>query len=373
VHDWLVGMRGGERVLLELARMFPSAPIHTLVYRAGPDFPPEFSPSRVRTSWLQHLGLGEKGRYRWVLPVMPWAVKTLAPRACDLLISTSHCVAKAVPVPSGARHICYIHTPMRYMWQQFGSYFSLRRNPLTWAVARAIRGAMRNWDRASAMSVDVFVANSHTVAERVRRFYGREALVIHPPVDTSRFQPVSPQQVQDYYLVVSALVPYKRVELAIEACKELKRRLVVVGEGPEAGRLRQLAHGADVQLVGRVSDREVARLMARCRALIFPGEEDFGITPVECMAAGRPVVALGKGGVTESVVGLDDPEGRPPTGVFFPEPTPQALAQAMLTLERNMGQFNPKALVARAREFDTSHFRNRFRSLIEMMDLGTEP
>lgn len=356
VHDWLTGMRGGEKVLEAFCRLFPRAPLFTLLHLPG-------SVSRliedrpITTSFIQRLPLAAS-RYRYYLPLFPRAVESLELPPCDLVLSSSHCVAKGVRPPAGALHVSYLHTPMRYVWDMYEAYFGKGRGGLASRVMPLVRPYLQRWDVATSSRVDRFLANSAHVAGRIRRHYRREARVIHPPVEVERFSP-SPE-VEDYYLVVSALVPYKRVELAVQACRRLKRRLLVVGKGPELERLRGLG-GDGVEFLGWQPDEALPGLYARARALLFPGEEDFGITPVESMAAGRPVVAYGKGGALETVVPLDDPAGRPPTGVFFPEQSVESLCRAMKELESNLDYFRPELLVRHAASFGGERFLAQIR------------
>lgn len=362
VHDWLTGMRGGEKVLEAFCRLLPGAPIYTLLHLPG-TVSERIERHPIRTSFLQHMPL--VGRfYRHYLPLFPCAVESFRLPAVELVLSSSHCVAKGVKVPPGAVHVSYVHTPMRYVWDLYEAYFGPGRGGTARLVMPWLRPLLQRWDVRTAARVDHFVANSAHVAERIRRHYRRQAVVIHPPVDTARFRPVSSEEVEDYYLVVSALVPYKRVDLAVRACARTGRRLKVVGTGPELSRLKNLA-GPTVELLGWQPDAEVARLYARARALIFPGEEDFGITPVESMAAGRPVVAFARGGALETVVGLDDPQGRPPTGVFFPRQNEDALVAALEELEDSLERFDPWALRTHAESFDTAVFLERMSGFLQ--------
>lgn len=327
VHDWLTGMRGGERVLEALVELFPDAPVHTLVHRAG-STSPTIERREIRTSFLQRVP-GAKGGYRWFLPLLPKAVESLDVHGADLVVSSSHAVAKGVPTGS-TPHLCYCHTPMRYVWDQYEEYFGPGRTsrPVRWA-ARGVTPFLRRWDAGSAAGVDAFVANSAHVRERIRRIYRREARVVHPPVDVGRFRPSARRE--DVYLVVSALVAYKRIDRAVDACTRLGRRLVVVGEGPELSGLRRRA-GPSVTFAGRVTDEEVADLMGGCRALILPGVEDFGIAVVEARAAGAPVIALARGGALETVTDLrQDPEGG--SGLLVEEPSVEAFCAAIEALE----------------------------------------
>ncbi len=328
-HDWLTGMRGGERVLETIGTAFPEAPIYTLIYR--PDrVSPAIRRHPVTVSWLQRLpGIGRY--YRYALPLFPGAIERLRPVAAGLLISTSHCVAKGLRPPPGARHLCYCFTPMRYAWMFWEEYFGA--HPVRRAAAAPVLRRLRAWDRAASERVDRFVALSQTVRERIRRFYGREADVVYPPVRTDYWTPGGADSDPaaggtpplptpgSYDLVVSALVPYKRIDLAVRAYTRLGFPLSIVGTGPEYARLRRLA-GPTIAFLGRCPDDALRRLYRGCRLLVFPGEEDFGLVPVEAQACGRPVVAFGRGGARETV----DP-GR--TGVLFAEQTEASLLDAV--------------------------------------------
>jgi glycosyltransferase involved in cell wall biosynthesis len=310
------------------------------------------------TSFVQRLP-GAATRYRQYLPLFPAAVRGLSLAHYDLVLSLSHCAAKAVRVSPGSLHLCYCFTPMRYVWDLADDY-ARDAGRLTRAVLPALAAALRRWDRRTD-GVDKFIAISHHIADRIRRVYGRDAEVIHPPVDVARFRPA--ETLDDYYLVVSALVPYKRVDLAIAAAARLGRRLLVVGSGPEEARLRALA-GPNITFLGWRPDAEVAELYARCRAVLFPAVEDYGIVPLEAAAAGRPTLALGRGGALETMVGLDD--GRePPTAVFFAEPTVESLTGAIRTFETAVHRFDPRALRARAARFDRPIFAERIREYVE--------
>ena len=365
IHDWLTGMRGGERVLESLANIFPQAHLFTLLKttRLSPAIEAldcTCSPAQ-KLPWLARY-------YRHYLPLFPWAINRLDLEGFDLVVSCSHCVAKAAPAPPGALHLAYVLTPMRYVWDLYPLYFGPGRNPLVRAIMAPTAAWLRGWDRRTSQRDQRLIAISGHIAGRIRRHWGREAEVIHPPVDTGRFYQASPQ---DYYLVVSALTPYKGVELAVAAANQRGFRLIIAGAGPERDRLAGLA-GPTVEFLGRVSDDEIVRLMAHCRAFIFPGEEDFGLTPVEAMAAGKPVIAYGRGGVCDSVVPvnpagppLQEPAASqdPPTGVFFYQPTPQSLGQALDLFEADPNRFDPQAAQARALLFDRSVFEDRFKAM----------
>lgn len=358
VHDWLTGMRGGERVLEELVDLFPSSEIFTLVHVRGSvsaaiEARPIHAPRSGRTRIAG-------GLYRYALPLMPAAVERIDLAGFDLVVSSSHCVAKGVRPPPGVPHLCYCHTPMRYVWDQFDEYFGPGRasRPVR-AAMRLLAPRLRAWDRGSADRVTTFLANSEHVRRRIERCYGREAAVVHPPVDVERFTP-APRR-EDFYLSLGALVPYKRVDLAVDAMTRLGRPLVVVGDGPGARDLRRRA-GPTVTFLGRASDAEVADLLGRCRALVHAGVEDFGITLVEAQAAGAPVLARGAGGALETVVDGDRPPAER-TGVLFDRPTPDALIDAVLRLEAT--RFQPETLRASALRFTRERFRASMRAHVD--------
>ena len=316
VHDWLTGMRGGERVLEEFCRLFPKAHLHTLIYE------PHAVSSTIRSMRVVESPFGRlpgiARAYRSLLPVMPHFAERLPTREYDLVISLSHCVAKGTPRPRRGLHLSYVFSPMRYVWDHFEDYLSA--NPLKNAAMRLFRARLQRWDRESSQRVDSFAADSAHVAGKLKSFWGREARTIHPPVDLQRFTP-GDDPPEDFFLVVAALVPYKKVDRAIRAANHTGQRLVVAGTGPEEVRLRRLA-GNTVQFTGAVTDQELCSLYRRAKALIYPGVEDFGITALESQACGRPVLALAKGGALETVV-----EGV--TGRFFHRPTAKSLARLM--------------------------------------------
>ncbi len=357
VHDWLTGMRGGERCLEVFGELFPDADLYTLLHVPG-SVSPAIERRRIVTSFIQRLPQAER-RYRHYLPLFPAAVRAFDLRGYDLVLSSSHAVAKSVRVPAGALHVCYCFTPMRYVWDLYDDYFGPRAGLAARLVMPPVAAWLRRWDRKTAAGVDQFVAISRFVADRIRRTYGRDADVIYPPVDVSRFR--MDEAPGDFYLVVSALTPYKRVDLAVEACNRLGRRLVVVGSGSEARRLRALA-GPTVELLGWRDDAQTAELYARCRALLFTPLEDFGITPLEAMAAGRPVIAFGEGGARETVI--PPGEGEPPTGLFFGRQTVEDLVDAIRRFEASERQFEPKALRRRAEAFDRPLFRERMHTYL---------
>jgi glycosyltransferase involved in cell wall biosynthesis len=342
-----------------LCELFPEATIFTLLHVPG-SVSPTIERHRIVTSFAQHLPR-VRDRYRHYLPLFPLAVRRLDLEGHDLVISLSHCVAKAVRVPPGALHICHCFTPMRYVWDLYDDYFRRDRGPLTRLAMPPLAAALRAWDRRTS-GVHRFIANSHHVADRIRRCYGRDSHVIHSPVDTRRFRVGGGRG--EYYLVVSALAPYKRVDLAVRAASRLQRRLLVVGTGQDTARLQRLG-GPTVEWLGWRPDEEIAELYAGCRALLFPGVEDFGIVPLEAAAAGRPTIAFGRGGVLETMRPLGGDEAGPPTAVFFDEQTVDGLVDAMVRFEAAEACFDPAGLRVRAEAFDRSIFARRIAAYVD--------
>ncbi|HKI37611.1 MAG TPA: glycosyltransferase [Gemmataceae bacterium] len=350
VHDWLTGMRGGEKCLEVACRRWPDAPLFTLLHRPG-SVSTAIEARGPRTSFLQYLPHVDR-YYRSLLPLMPPAVESWRLPRCDLVVSFSHCVAKAVRPPRGVRHVCYCFTPMRYAWHMRDAYLAGRVRGLKARAVERFLGLLRDWDRRTAARVSDFVAISQTVRRRIAECYDRPSTVIYPPVDTDFYHP-APVEREDYYLVVSAFAPYKRLDLAIRACEKLGRLLVVVGSGQDEARLKALA-SPRVRFLGWQPDTVIREHLRRCRALLFPGEEDFGIVPVEAMACGAPVIAFGRGGACETVV---PPGGRrEPTGLWFEEQTADSLADAMLRLEATADDFAPAVARRQAQRFNGPRF-----------------
>ena len=356
VHDWLTGVRGGERVLARLARRFPDAPVYTLF--AAPEVVDQVVPGhRVVTSWLQRVpGIFE--RYRSMLPLFPSAIESLRIQPCDLVISTSHCVAKSAVAPEGAFHLCYCFTPMRYVWSVRDDYFHARQ----WeaVVARPLLEMLKRWDKKTADRPDRYVAISRHIAERIKTSYGTEADVVYPPVDTEFYTPDPDAESADRCLVVSALVPYKRVDLAVEAFNRSEQPLDIIGTGSEERKLRAKA-GPSIQFHGWLCDEEVRAAYRRCRALVFPGEEDFGLVPLEAQACGRPVVAYGKGGILETVR-----EGK--TGILYRSRSPHGLATAVKKAAET--SWNAGTIRRWAERFGAARFDREFESVISSIDLS---
>lgn len=354
VHHWFVRQGGGERFVAHLAELFPQADLFALTAR------PEGIPDRLRsrkltTSWLQHVP-GSRRWHRLFLPLFPLALEQFDLSGYDLVISSDSGPAKGVVTGTRTCHICYCHSPMRYLWEMYPDY---RRHAPGGALGRAAFALashyVRQWDLTTAARPDFFATNSQTSARRIRKFYRRDASIIHCPVDTARFAAAAHRD--DFYLVVSRLVGYKRVDLAIEACNRLGRNLIVAGSGEEAASLRRLA-GPTVKFMGDCSDAVVRDHYGRCRALLFPGEEDQGLTPIEAQASGAPVIAFGRGGALETVHGWWESQPWKPeaTGVFFPEQTVDSLLAAILAFERRRDAFLPASLRAQAEKFDVSQF-----------------
>jgi glycosyltransferase involved in cell wall biosynthesis len=346
VHDWLTSMRGGERVLAELIRLLPDAELFTLVHVPG-SVTPEIERLHINSSWLNGLP-GIRHWYRQALPLFPHAIERFDLRGFDLVISSSHCAAKGVRVPAGVSHVCYCHTPMRYLYDQ-GEAYARRSNLVQRAGLALTRTWLQRWDIGTASRVTRFIANSRHVHERITHIYGRQAGMVHPPVDVERFQPA--QERDDYYLSVAALVPYKRVDLVVRAFNQLGRRLIVVGSGPERTHLERIAR-SNIEFTGWITDASLAALLAGARGLVFAGVEDFGIALVEAQAAGTPVIAYAAGGALETVVAGE-------TGVLFREQTADSVQDAVRFAEQL--EFAPGALYHNALRFRPERFRDAMR------------
>lgn len=346
VHDWLTGQRGGERVLEVFAEIFPEAPIYTLFHFPGSQAD-EIEQRTIYTSFLQKMPFVKKG-YRRYLPLYPLAVELFDLEDYDFILSSSHCVAKGIIPRPDALHISYIHSPVRYAWNQYFAYFSPDR--LGFFSRRLIPPVihrLRQWDVTSTPRVDHFVANSHAVAQRIQRYYRRKASVLYPPVDTEFFHPEDGQD--DYFLLVSALVPYKRIDLAIETFNLNGLKLKVVGKGPEYKKLRKAANN-NIEFLGYVSAQDLLQAYRGAKALVMPGEEDFGINSLEAQACGIPVIAYGRGGALETVIPVE-------TGLFFHESTSSGLQDV---LDKFHGiAFNKSTIRANALSFSRDIFKKR--------------
>jgi glycosyltransferase involved in cell wall biosynthesis len=360
VHDWLDTWRGGERVLAEILHIFPGADLFALVDFLPDDDRAALGGRRAITSFLQRIP-GGAASFRWMLPLFPAAIESLDVSTYDLVISSSHAVAKGVRAHARQTHVCYCYTPMRYAWDLRDAYLEQTgwARGLRGSVARRVLDSIAAWDKAASDRVDHFVAISRHIAERIRRCYGRESTVIHPPVAVT---PVEPQPARtDSYVTVSQLVPYKRVDLIVDAFRAMpERRLVVVGEGPERARIAASAP-PNVTFVGRVPDDARDRHVAAARAFVFAACEDFGIAPLEAHALGTPVIAYAGGAATETIPGLDAPV---PTGVLFTEQSAAAIVDAVRHFEAQSALINPEACRANARRFEATRFRREFESFV---------
>jgi glycosyltransferase involved in cell wall biosynthesis len=353
VHDYLNQMGGAERVVMALHEIFPDAPIYTSIY--DPDrVDPAFRQMDIRTTFMQKLPLVTK-HHQPYLPFYPFAMESLDLRGYDLVLSSSSAFAKGVITKPGTTHICYCHTPMRWCWN-YAEYVEREQlGRMARSILPFLITGLRIWDQTSATRVDHFIANSPVIAERIAKYYRRESVVIPPPVDAARFPFDPATQPEDYFLSVGRLIPYKRVDLAIQACNMLGLPLVVIGNGRDEEPLKKLA-GPTIRFTGRLSDEEVLHYFSHCRAFLFPGEEDFGITPLEAQASGRPVIAYGAGGALASVV-----EGV--TGLFFREQTAKSLAAVLASFDER--EFDPQTIRNHALEFDLPRFQRRILQFIE--------
>ncbi len=360
VHDWLTGQRGGEKVLEVLAELFPQAPIYTLFHVPGSQTQ-DLESKVIRTSFLQRMPLAKR-RYRSYLPFFPMAVELFDLQDFDLIISSSHCAAKGIIPRPDALHVSYIHSPMRYAWNQYFAYFSPRRLGVfsRWLIPAAIN-ALRVWDVASAARTDIFIANSRNVAQRIEKYYRRQAEVIPPPVDTDFYQPERTDGKSDkkkgqesYFLIVSALVPYKRIDLAVEVFNRNGLELRIVGQGPDYRRLRRAAK-SNVRFLGNLSGQDLRQAYREGRALLQPWEEDFGIATLEAQACGLPVIAYGRGGARETVL-----PGK--TGLLFEELSAAGLTAALDNFQRLA--FNKSAARKYAMRFSRPLFKRRIHDFL---------
>ena len=353
VHDWLTGMRGGEKCLEVLCELFPEADLYSLIHQKG-ELSQTIEAMPIRTSFVQKLPFGLK-KYRHYLPLFPLAIERFDFSAYDLIVSSSHCVAKGVKHDESVYHISYVHAPMRYVWDQFNTYF---RQPRTsWPVrigAELMRPYLQRWDRNTAKRVDTFLCNSDNIRKKILEYYGRESQVIYPPVDLSRFKPGDSKA--NYYLMVGAFAPNKRVDLAIEAFNQLKLPLKISGSGQDEEYCRSIA-GENIEFLGALSNEKLLELYQQARALVFPGEDDFGITPLEAQACNTPVIAFASGGALETVTEQ--------TGVFFSEQNVEALIEAVEKMERSWKSFAPEAFQLQMSRFGRRHYKEQMAHAIE--------
>lgn len=363
VHFWHINRTGAERVLESIADIFPQADIFMMVMNPA-SIHPSLKKHKITTSFLQKFP-GVRRYHRKLMPLFPLAQEQFQLDDYDLVISSEAGPAKGVLTRPSTCHICYCHTPMRYVWDMSHHY---RSSAPFGRLGRALYSIsshyMRLWDYASAARVDYFVASSRNSAARIRKYYRREANVIYPPVDVAAFSPSAARE--DFYLVVGRLVSYKRVDLAIAACNHLSRRLVVIGQGEQMQALRRMA-GPTISFLGSQSDEVVREHYRSCRSLLFPGEEDIGLTPIEAQASGRPVIAYGRGGARETVIGFEASNGFHPdksTGIFFAEQSVNAMVEAMRSFEAVESQFSPSFIRAQALRFDAAEFKRQFAACV---------
>lgn len=363
VHEWLATYAGSERVLEQMIACFPEADVFAIM-----DFLPEtergfMAGKRPTVSFIQHLPFAKR-HYRSYLGLMPFAVEQFDLSGYDLILSNNHAVAKGVLVGPDQLHITYMNSPMRYAWDLHHQYLresGLDRRWVGW-LARYLLYRLRSWDVRTSLGVDALLANSEFIQRRIRRVYGRNSTVIYPPVDIETFTPRSEKE--DFFLAASRMVPYKRMDLVVESFTRMPdRRLVVIGDGPDFKRVRKLA-GSNVTLLGYQPTTVLREHMQRAKAFVFAAEEDFGIMPVEAQACGTPVIAYGKGGSLETVIGLERRD-RPPTGVLFPEQTVESLVEAVEAFESATASFDPTVLRRHAEQFSAARFRTEYRAFVE--------
>jgi glycosyltransferase involved in cell wall biosynthesis len=371
IHEWLTSAAGSEKVLEQMLNLYPDADLYCIVdFMESADR--QFIKNRVlKTSLIQHLPFAKK-KYRNYLPLMPFAVQRFDLSKYDLILSSSHAVAKGVRTRAAQLHICYCHTPMRYAWDLRDQYLkeSGLDKGIKGAIAKNILNRLQAWDAATAAGVDYFLANSYYIADRIKRAYNRESDVIYPPVDVDRFS--LSEKKDEFYLAASRMVPYKKMELIAEAFTSLSdKRLIVIGNGPDFDKVRKKA-GKNISFLGYQPFQVLKEHMQRAKAFVFAAEEDFGIVPVEAQACGTPVIAFGRGGVTETVLplrrddcGMRNETNVAPTGVFFNEQTPRAVREAVLFFEKNLAKFDGQQIRKNAIRFSTERFKREFKEFVD--------
>jgi len=354
VHDFLLKPGGAERVLKVLADMFPDAPIYTLLYdekAVGKIFPK----NRVRTSELQKLPKFIRSRQKYLFPRMPKAIEKFDFSDFDIVLSSNSAYAHGIITNTDTKHICYCHSPMRYAWDWTHEYMKEQNlGRIKRGLAGYLLNKVRMWDQIAADRADEYIANSRTVQGRLRKYYRTDAPIVYPPVDLSRFK--AGRKHQNYFLIVSTLTPYKKIDLAVKLFNKINKQLLIIGDGPQREYLQSIS-GPNIQFLGFKSDRETAEYFMNCRAFVFPGEEDFGITPVEAMACGKPVLAYGHGGVTETVIAGE-------TGEFFMKPSVASMEAGLARLLLNEKKYKPMKIRQQAEKFDQSKFKRKIKQLI---------
>src|SRR3989338_1196664 len=367
IHDWLYKMRGGEKVLEAMSELYPDAPIYTLF--SDPEALSEnLKKRKIINSWLQFIP-GIKHIYRWLLPLFPWIIQQFDLSGYDLIISSSHCVAKGAKIPMMSKHICYCHTPMRYLWGMVSEYFSKYPFFLQWLIELYFKW-LRKWDYETSQRVDQFIDNSNHIAKKIKTIYGKDSVVIHPPVhvEIPEQTEVDDEEENEFYLIVSALVPYKRIDLAISAFNQLKKPWVIVGDGPMKNELKNMIETELIVMTGWIEDKSLFEFYRKAKALIFPGEEDFGMVPVEAQMFGVPVIAYGSGGILDSVIPYTDngAQTKTYTGIFFAEQTEKALIEAVKKFENLL--FDSADIQSHAQNFSKKRFQQAISSLINEKD-----
>ncbi len=345
IQDWLTNFTGSEQCLFALHQVYPQAPIYTSVYNRQKV--PQFKNAKVITSFLQNFPTA-KNKHQRFIPFMPFAFEQFDLSEYDIVISSSHSCSKGVITSPETLHICYCYTPTRYLWE-----IGIDKRLTGGIIKGFIGNYLRVWDRQAADRVDYFVGISEAVRKRIKKYYDREAEVIYPPVNTSFYKPQ--EKIGDYFLIISRLIPYKKIDIAVKAFNDLNLPLVIIGSGPEFKKLKKIAK-PNIKFLGRLKDDELKKYYSQCKAFIFPGEEDFGITPVEAMSSGRPVIAYSKGGTRETVK-----EGI--TGVFFSESTPQCLIDVVKKFKPE--NYNPKVIRQHALSFDISVFKRKIKYFVD--------
>lgn len=355
VHDWLTGMRGGEKCLEVLCELFPQADLYTLVHQSG-SVSSTIEEMPIYTSFLQYLPGGIK-HYRYYLPLFPTAASTFDLSEYDVIISSSHCAAKGVRGGANTYHISYVHAPMRYVWDSFDLYFRRHQTPRWQSIAALfLRSYLRNWDKQNSEQVHTFLCNSRNIRQKILEYYGREAQVIHPPVNVEAFVPQGPVAKQDYYLMVGAFAPNKRVDLGIEAFNRLGLPLKIVGTGQDLEYCRSIAE-PNIEFLGELPSDELPALYQQARAFVFPGIDDFGITPLEAQAAGTPVIAFAGGGALETISDK--------TGIFFEEPRVDSLCAALERMEQSWEEFDPVELRKQTQRFGRERFARQVANAVQ--------
>ncbi len=357
IHDWLTGSRGGEKCLEVFCEIFPEATLFTLLHKKG-SVSKTIENMEIKTSFLQRIP-GITSHYQKFLPLFPRAIESFDLSSYDFILSSSHCVAKGIRKPKASLHISYCYTPVRYVWTFFDEYFS-KENAIKRMLISYFAKGIKSWDLESNKRVDYFIAISHNVQNRINYYYNREADVIYPPVNIENID-LNSSRDEGYYLIVSALVPYKRIDLAIEAFNATGKKLIIIGNGSDYKHLSKIAE-PNIEFKGWADDNDLKDYYSRCSALIFPGDEDFGIVPVEAQAFGKPVIAYSKGGALETVVPYASERA---TGVFFNEQTIESLNSAIDVFERNKNKFDSKLIRENAVRFGRDRFKNEIKSYIE--------